>query len=365
MDIFERVMRAGGFAVAISAMLVMPGIAQQLGQVPGLRTQLAAVVDAQGFGQPVPAARIMIPAGWSTKGGVIWTPQDSCNPYGYNYEWQAGSPDETQGVFLLPMVRWVEQADGRGCPQKSIRDARGLLQWITEAVLPQARIIDYRARPDLVQEANLRGGRTDYGYGMSMTTTVDAGEVLIAFQDKGREMRASIAVAMMSWVSEMQGSYGMPGIRVAGGSSLPGFGAVAPDGQLDLRTVELIRRSITPDPEWSRRIAQHHRVIDRQNAKGAMDRSRIVSRTNSEISDIIHQGYQNRLNIRARGDREASEYYGGYETYNDPTTGGTIELDSGYRNAWQMNDGTFILTDDDNFNPADLNMLGQRLDVTQ
>ncbi|MEY8838524.1 hypothetical protein AB9K41_05755 [Cribrihabitans sp. XS_ASV171] len=365
MRLLRLVMAIGGLVLLVPVVFGLPLHAQQQGQIPGLRTQLVPVVDATGFGQPMPAARVMIPAGWSAKGGVIWTPQDTCNPYGYNYEWQAGSPDETQGVFLLPMVRWVEQSDWRGCPQKSIQDARGLLQWISSVVLPHGRILDYRARPDLVQESGLKSGRTDYGYGMSMTATVDAGEVLIAFQDEGREMRASIAVVMMGWVTEVAGSYGMPGIRVAGGSSLPGFGAVAPDGQLDLRTVELIRRSITPDPEWSRRIVQHHRVIDRQNAQGAMDRSRIVSRTNSEISDIMHQGYQNRERIRARGDREQSEYYGGYETYNDPTTGGTVELDSGYRNAWQMNDGTFILTDDDNFNPADLNMLGQRLDVTQ
>jgi len=49
--------------------------------------------------------------------------------------------------------------------------------------------------------------------------------------------------------------------------------------------------------------------------------------------------------------RERSEAIRGVETYNDPYYGGSVQLDSSYNHAWQLNDGTYVLTDDPSFNP--------------
>ncbi len=120
---------------------------------------------------------------------------------------------------------------------------------------------------------------------------MDAGEVLVEFTENGRDMRGTIAAQVMMWRMTTPEMYGILGIDVGGGTSLPAFAAVAPAGRLDLRVAELIRKSIRPGADWLQEIARHHAVLNRQNREHATRMSQITSQTNAEISDIIHQGY--------------------------------------------------------------------------
>ena len=64
--------------------------------------------------------------------------------------------------------------------------------------------------------------------------------------------------------------------------------------------------------------------------------------------------------------REASEAIRGVETYNDPYYGGTVQLDSSYEYAWQLNDGTYVLTNDASFEPyAATSQEGQLLEAAR
>ena len=52
------------------------------------------------------------------------------------------------------------------------------------------------------------------------------------------------------------------------------------------------------------------------------------------------------------GNGEFSETIRGTETYNDDNAaGGQVELSNLYDNAWRLNDGTYVLSDDANFEP--------------
>lgn len=332
-------------------------------QAPSLRVRPVDIVDRQGFGRPLTAYRIMVPHAWEPKGGVVWGWDGGCNRSGYNFDWRASNAGETEGVALLPVVNWQSQPGGP-CPQMNVRNARDFLTIVTQKILPNARILDYRPRPDLMRELQALTSRQDYG-SMAYETAVDAGEVLIGFQENGVDIRASIIAQIMLWRITTPEMYGMPGMDVSGGASLPGFVASAPVGRLDLRVSEAIRKSIQAGQEWSREIARHHATLNRQNRQHSSRMSQITSQTNNEISDIIHQGYRNREAIRDRGQRETTEMIMGVETYNDRVNGGTVQLDNTYSNAWQLDDGSYVLTDDHNFNPGvDLGMHGQLLQVT-
>lgn len=234
-------------------------------------------------------------------------------------------------------------------------------------------MIDFRARPDLLEGMAASASRTPFGNGAYMETAIDAGEVLLAFTDNGRDMRAVVTAVVELWHVHFPGSPSMmagvpsvPDQNVFGGISMPVFGAFAPAGQLDTRTAEMIRKSLRPGAEWTRRIAEHQAVINRQQRQGAIDRHNIRMRSIREVSDIINEGYEGRIASQERGQREFMEAIRGVETYNDPYHGGTVELDNTYRNAWQLKDGSYVLTDDDSFNPyATFGLDGQRLEVTR
>ncbi|KAA5605168.1 hypothetical protein F1188_12890 [Roseospira marina] len=353
----RRTARMKGAALGASSALMAALMAALTATGPAVaqdRTALhvrpVPVMDTQGFGRPLVAYTVMVPVQWQEQGGVQWDPANACNRSGYNFSWKAGLPDDSAGVAILPTITWTSQPGGP-CPQLQIGSARDLLTQYVGRLIPNARVLDFRPRPDLIRDLQALVYRENAS-GLSYETTVDAGELLIAFTDeRGRDMRASIAATAMLWRITLAGMSGMPGMTVSGGSSMPGFVAAAQAGQLDLRMAEMIRKSIRPGPEWSREIARHHAVLNRQNAQHSSRMAEITSQTNREISEIISQGYSDREAIRDRGHREQIEAIRGVETYVDPLNGGTVQLDNSYGHAWQLSDGTYVLTDDAAFDP--------------
>jgi len=331
-----------------------------------LHAERVVIPDTSGN---TPAFHGLMPRGWSARGGVIWTPQDSCNPYGFNIEWIAASPDEAFGVGIMPMMRWVSQPtnDLRNCPVLPVRSARAVLEHLVPLGAPGARIIDYRPRPDLLQEAGLRPQQMPIAGVGAIALDVDAGEVLFAYTDRhGRDMRGAAALAMSVWTTRIDPMYGIRMPDTFGGTSLSGWVTWAPNGQLDLRTSEALRKAITPDPNWAHLIADHVRKIDAGNRQTSANIAAINSRASSEILDMQHQGFRNRGMIGDRLQRESVEAIHGVETYNDPYNGGTIQLDNSFNHAWQLDDGSIVLTDDNFYQPGqDLGIGGQRLQVTQ
>ena len=67
-----------------------------------------------------------------------------------------------------------------------------------------------------------------------------------------------------------------------------------------------------------------------------------------------------------RSSRETSEAIRGVETYDVPYHGGTVQLDSTYERAWQLPDGSYVLSNDALFDPGrDLGVDATRLEVTK
>lgn len=351
-----------GLLIACAAAL--PLLAQ--GTNPdAIRVKPVDVIDSQGFGRPLTAFSLMVPSHWQATGGVVWGWDGGCNRSGYNFNWRAESEADGEGIGLLPVISWQSQPGGP-CPQLQVNSARDFLTQISQRLIPNAQFLDYRQRPDLLRDLQSLTSRQDYG-SMAYETTVDAGELLIGFvdPDTGRDMRASLMAQIIRWRITTPEMYGMPGTDVSGGSSMPGFVAAAPAGRLNLRVAEAIRKSIRPGLEWQQEIAKHQAVLARQNSQHASKMSQITTRANSEISDIIHQGYRERSAIQDRGHRETIESIRGVETYNDPVNGGTVQLDNTYSHAWQLDDGSYVLTNDNFFDPnAGYGVGGHLLQVT-
>ena len=76
---------------------------------------------------------------------------------------------------------------------------------------------------------------------------------------------------------------------------------------------------------------------------------------------MIVNGYNERMAIQDRTHRETMEAVRGVETYLN-SSGQPVQLDYTYRNAWQLADGSYFLTNDASFNPnATFNMDGRQL----
>jgi hypothetical protein len=333
-----------------------------------VRVQRAQIIDNNGFGQPVAATFVMIPVGWRTEGGVQWGQQFTCTN-GYNFSWFAQSPDGTQTIGIMPMEKWSFSNFGSapmlGCPTAAYSSIQQYLESVAGR-FPAARMLDFRPRPDMARDYAYLNMRTAMPMGEA-STNVQAGQLLFAYNDKGRDMRGVVTAVAVFSLSRMSGLSPGQTMDSLTGASYPVYAATAPNGQLNLRLVEAIRQTFRPNPQWQLLIAQHNGAIAEQERIELNKRSRMWAETNDYIAALRADTQAARDQSNERIQRGQSDAMKGVVTYDDANAAsGRVELSSYFDNAWRLKDGTYALSEDANFEPfRDLGLEGRRLEPTR
>lgn len=324
----------------------------------------SAVLDPAGMAQPVTAGTLFVPHGWRTSGGIVWDPKYACTDY-IGVEWSATSPDGQSRIAFLPPGRWEQNNTGNpqplkiGCTQQPFTDARGYLTAVARLVWPDARVLDYRRRPDL--EANKAPSSRPAPGGGQITVHSDAGQLLFAFRERGVEMRGLLVASVDFDVTQLP----VPGggmLRFMNGSALPAFAATAPNGQLDFRLYEAVRASYQIDPTWLKAITDHATKLRQIELDGVRQRTQIWRNTAEQINQIITAGWKAGQRSADQRAFEFGQLIRGVETYRDEAGAGT-ELKAGQAVAWKLDDGSYLMSTQAQFDPwRELGLKGQRLE---
>src|SRR5260370_37268056 len=91
------------------------------------------------------------------------------------------------------------------------------------------------------------------------------------------------------------------------------------------------------EPDWQNGINGVQNNIAAAQIKGAADRSKIISKSNAEISKMIVQGHEERSKSMYRSMQNYSQALRGAESYRNPNTADTFELSNRYRHACGTN----------------------------
>ena len=110
-------------------------------------------------------------------------------------------------------------------------------------------------------------------------------------------------------------------------------------------------------------MAQHNQKMTQIAAKGSADRHAIRMQSQREIAAINQQTYENTRQSVDRSHEKTIQTIREVNTYIDPSSKERYELPDTHNNVWHLNDGTFILTDDIDFQPGrDLGIDGNRME---
>ena len=145
-------------------------------------------------------------------------------------------------------------------------------------------------------------------------------------------------------------------------------GLRAPKGKLDEATklFETMIHSTRINLGWFNKYSQLAQALTQaqmNQIRAAGELSRYISRTSSEISDMMRRSYEQRQASQDRISKNWSQYMRGVDEYHDPVAGRPVELPSGYKNAWVSGNGEYIVTDSLNFDPnVELNGNWQKLE---
>ncbi len=334
----------------------------------------AQVVDEAGFGQPMVASRLQIPAGWQTSGGIRWNDGAECYVGQVVSTWAAAAPDGSSVFQTIPGVAW--QVSGTEiptdpCPVAPYRSARELLEAVAQQIRPGARVLDFSDWPEMTQKAEARAQDPAGGMPPGFRRWIESGRLLIAYQAGGVEMREILAAT----VTFLQGNK-------LDGSTGRIVSYRAPNGQLDFGLLDRIVGSADDDPQWTQlareRIranveryysaqrqgieAWHNRRMAEINARGAADRHAINMGALRDVAAIRNstwadtQAANDRMHARTiDAIHERSAYAGvdGSTVYSSIHGGSRVFQD----NVWT--DRSYS-TDDAFHNPTDATELERR-----
>jgi hypothetical protein len=338
------------------------------------RLKVVKVIDQEGFGQPVEAFRLLVPAEWKANGWVRWVPSYNCPANIIDVGFQSASPDGlTSFEVFTPytwqwtddpaMVQMLRQSGSQSCPVGQPTDATNFLK---AALIPNrrsgARVLRVEPLPKVAkaEDAKMRAAlASSLQAGLITGLNVDGARVRLAEEINGRPVEewvgatiTVIAFPGFSTSAAMQGSMAQANTYAITASNL--LATRAPKGQLEAREklFAMIIGSIRPNQAWINAVIQTQMAMGNAAIKGAADRSRIWAQASNDIGNTYSQGYQQQQAVQDRLAEQYSQSVRGVETYVDPTTREPVELTGGYKEAWSNGRGEYILSDDATFDPA-------------
>ncbi|MFO1320236.1 MAG: SHOCT domain-containing protein [Burkholderiales bacterium] len=341
------------------------------------RMKLVRVMDNEGWGQPVEALRMLVPADWRADGGVRWTQgQFGCPPNIVQIQWRAVSPDGSTGIELLPQLTWQwtddpqmqqiirqQAANQTGCP---LIPTLGAADFVRQLVVPQVRqgaqVLGTEPLPGATRTETRNaeaGNQALLQAGYLRGIRADVSRVRLAWQDNGRPVEewiqatvltkatpaADTAALMQGQMNYNSNTYSVTAYNV--------FGIRAARGQLDARAplFATVLASVRVNPQFQAALGQFLLSMAKINSRGAMDRHRIWQEAQRATAETWQQTVQQREESQARIHEQFGQTIRGVETFVDPRSNERVELSSSYRNAWSNGKGEYLLSDSPNFDP--------------
>ena len=318
------------------------------------------------------AFTFLAPVDWQVDGGIVWRAHPTMPA---SVAMRVRNPKGLEQLENFPTVAfsWGGYLPVTGFPQGSIYlgnevqpPVRDAIAYLKERHLPraranvQAKIVQTEALPKLAEAARQAEQAPLLG-GPQMVFT--AGRVRLEYQLQGRAVEEDLYCVLNS----MALPTGNMTIQIA--DKLCGLRA--PKGQLEqaAKLFETMIHSTRVNLQWFSQYSQLVQALTQaqmNQIRAAGELSRYISRTSSEISDMMRQSYEQRQTSQDRINKNWSQYMRGVDEYHDPVAGRPVELPSGYRNAWVSGNGEYIVTDSVNFNPnVELNGTWQKLERTE
>lgn len=326
-----------------------------------LRLKRQAITDSRGFGYNV--FNILVPEDWQFTGQVQWA-NNMGLPQAY-LTYQTSSPDGKAKVQHYPeqIFHWSENTDlinGYRMNGAATAPPMGAEDFVRQLLLPSigkthAQIRKTTSMPKLAeQNKKLQEMLLMQVYQpISPLPTVprmDAEAALIETEYEGINEQFLVVInrvhtaqptvygtiQSVSWIAEVT-SYRAP----------------ASDNKTYGTAFQVMLHSAQISPRWAVDCTRLSAFCARdmlRTQQQIFSRMRQIAQTQSEISDMIMDGWEKRNKIMDGVHDRFSDYMRSSERYHDPVQDMEIDVPNIYENAW-TNGSEYVFCDNPNFNP--------------
>lgn len=377
--------RAAGACLVLASLTLPSAHAQQALPAGTFEAALVSIEDRR---ESMTAAKALIPAGWTTQGGVEWN-RGQCGDLA-SFQWAAVSADGLSRIELIPTEAWgASNSTQTPCAYGEFQEMKSWLAAHIQRRHPGARLGAYTSRPEFLE---LQGETLQAkiamvnNSGLGMRAWADAGEYAYTFRQNGVEIEGVMGGSASFVMRQAYNPFGPPLINLNAQTSGV-FAASGPKGKFDRQMADAVRKSVKLETAWAEKYFDAVMKVSNMQTQAVKDRAAIivaagaamtaatVARNKAAGERAVRNSYadpapssssSSRDATEDRMQRERIEGIRGVETYDDPVYGGTVQLDATYDHAWRVNNSdSYILTNDPNFNPGSYNLDAQQLQRTR
>jgi hypothetical protein len=318
-------------------------------------------IDREGIG--IEAFRMLIPSDWQFEGGIRWVLDNPGMPAVASFRvWNPHGKEEFEVFPTQPFFWTTNQMVLSFFPLGSqyfgneVHPPVTALEALRLIVIPRfrqnvsnLRFLAEELLPELAQAVGAQMPTQP-----DVSTSSEGAKVRIEYERNGVAMEEEIYTVVQSFAFPIQTMYGV--LTNINWYVDYIFSFKAEKGTLDAHSkiFQTIAYSFELDPLW---FSKYNQVVEYliqrqiQQIETIGQLSRIISQTSNEISDICMQSYEYRQQVNDRITDNFSQYIMGVDKYYNPVEERSVDLPSGYLNAWTNNLGDYVLSDNPNFDP--------------
>jgi hypothetical protein len=313
-----------------------------------------------------------VPRGWRTEGSVRWKNVNECRSEIVTWQMSATSPDGAIRLTALPLRSFefhqdpllqqgaIAQAQQGGCRVNPPFDAAQYLENLAQAELGGATVSDIRSDESMravVDKISADSNAISRQYGSGTTQSGSAVYGTLTWPD-GSKGLAQVAV-----ITNINQSRGMYSGEPNGYAMTTVFHQIyiryPPAREAEaLKIFGTITSSHRMNPVWQQAKEGFLTRLGNMEHAGRMERLRLqgeqsaaYARAQSDASDARMRDWERQQASSDAGQRRFIQTIREVETWKDGS-GNPVELGSGYSHGWSRPDGSYILTNNSNFDPA-------------
>ncbi len=325
---------------------------------PARRLKEAVVMDPSGFQQPVPAARLMIPADWVAQGQVDWVPDYEMPANCAQLSFYARDPSGRLSFNLYPNFAWKFSEGPMGSFGAPPLHAPG---YIEQVLLPkvrghvQAPAVLERSYQKEVAESIQRALVAQLGAIAGTEVQVDAARVKVQYNYQGVQYEEWFQCVMQNLITTMDApgmGFGAPSVMrsyVLAAERVFSFRAPAGELEANEGLLNTILASVRAEPKWEAAVSQIMRSMNETSAQGAAERSRIRRDAMAEVSRMNTERWKHEQASKDRMHEQYVRTLRGVERWSDPSTGAMLELELGFKSAWRNGLGEIVTSKESTF----------------
>jgi len=356
--------------VACSERAPAKGEKSEASSAPGDTIVLDRVrfLDEMGFDRPVEAFSVLFPRGWKTEGGVKWGSVSACRGEMIAPFVKGTAKDGSMQVegFALRSFQWTDDAQLRqvfeagarsgGCEVKRSFDARAFANERARALQAEiVSIVDDEERNAQLRAIDAQANEMSRSYGNDVVQASGLVYADLTFADgRGGILHVGVTDSRMRKPNMLTGGVTLLTSTMVIQHVLITF--VEKDRDKARRLLETMMRSHRTNPTWQAAKDKFLMDLSSVEHQGRMERIRLMGEQSRAYAKAANEAHDTRMRAWEKKQVDDDAAHKRFvrtirevEAWKDDD--GVVELGAGYERAFSRGDGSYVLTNDPNFDP--------------